>query len=192
MLTVLWRIARIFVPIFLLISLLCAGLPLRGIANHVAGSGYGNPTNGGSSCTNAGVSYPDNPFWGWPIGGAGWANVTAYYCDPYYMQNFGYGHFGIDLGFPTGTYAYATANATVVRAEYGHPMLGNNVKICTAANWCATYMHFSVIHVLANDPVYAGSLLGEVGSTGNSTGSHLHYEIHDPAGAAVDPAPTLP
>jgi len=183
---------RVIVPLLLITALMCAAVPLRSIAQHVSGSSYGTNTNQNNNCANSGISYPGNPFSGWPIVGAGWANVTAFYCDSYYMMNFGYAHWGIDLGLPTGTPVIATADATVARAEFGHAARGNNVMICTPLNWCATHMHFSTVDVVVGQTVTFGTQLGTVGSTGNSTGPHLHYEIHDPAGVAVDPAPTLP
>lgn len=57
--------------------------------------------------------------------------------------------------------------------------------------WYATYMHLKDVEVEVGQIVLAGALLGHVDNSGNSTGSHLHYQINSPAGGAIDPAPTM-
>ena len=62
--------------------------------------------------------------------------------------------------------------------------------------WVATYMHLKDIAVEPGQLVFYGDVLGHVDNTGNSTGSHLHYQINMPGadggrGQAVDPAPTM-
>jgi murein DD-endopeptidase MepM/ murein hydrolase activator NlpD len=168
-----------------------SAISLRGLSQHVGGGSYGSGSSGGN-CSNVGQAYSDNPFTGWPIPSANWAFITATYCDPAYMINFGTIHWGVDFGYPYGTPALATAFATVERSEYNHPLRGHNVKLCAINGWCATYMHLSQIDVFTGDSVYLTQQIGLVGSTGNSTGSHLHYELHDPAGTPVDPEPTFP
>lgn len=149
----------------------------------------GPPQTG--TCENVGVTYPDNPFSGWPVqGGANWGLVTAYYCDPEYYQQFGVHHYGIDLGYPTGTPVLATAVGEVSDAGW-HDQMGLYVRLCADNNWCSTYMHLSSIAVTPGQGVSPGQVLGAVGSTGNSTGPHLHYQINDAAGESVDPAPTM-
>jgi len=148
----------------------------------------GPPSNG--TCDNVGLVYPDNPFSGWPVqGGANWGLVTAYYCDPAYFEQFGANHYGIDLAYPQGTPVVATASGTIASAGF-HDLMGLYVRVCTN-NWCSTYMHLSSILVDPNSNVTAGEILGLVGSTGNSTGAHLHYQINDPDWNTVDPAPTM-
>ena len=139
-------------------------------------------------CGNANASYADNPFYGWSIAGASWGNITASYCDPLYQT-----HRGIDLGFGIGTEVRATADVTVVRIEWNHPSMGNNIKLCAANNWCEVYMHFdNFASIAVGDQVADQTVVGYVGNTGNSTGPHLHYEIWDPNGIPVNPAFTLP
>ncbi len=146
----------------------------------------------GATCENAGMVYPDNPFRGWPVPGTGWGHVTAYYCDPTYYEMFGVTHWGIDISAPIGTPAVATADAVVVRAGYdGSTGMGFNVKICTDSGWCAVYMHLENVAVAVGDRVSPGTMVGWVDNTGFSTGSHLHYQINDPSGRPVDPAPTM-
>jgi len=57
--------------------------------------------------------------------------------------------------------------------------------------WYATYMHLKDAEVEEGQIVRAGGLLGHVDNSGNSTGSHLHYQINSPSAGAVDPAPTM-
>jgi murein DD-endopeptidase MepM/ murein hydrolase activator NlpD len=148
------------------------------------------PPPSSGNCDNVGVSYPDNPFSGWPLDPPNWGLVTAWYCDPDYFQQFGVNHWGLDLAYPTGTAVVATATGTVTAAGW-HNLMGLHVRLC-ADDWCATYMHLSVISVSSGQSMSPGDVLGEVGSTGNSTGPHLHYQINDPASATVDPVPTMP
>lgn len=185
------RMLRGVVLLLFVITFACSSVSLRGLAQHVGGGSIGSGTSDGS-CSNVDQSFPDNPFFGWPISGGSWPYVTAFYCDPAYMINLGSVHWGIDFGYPLGTPVLATASGTIVRAEFNHALRGNNIKLCAINGWCATYMHLSGIEVFYGDVVWNGQQIGFVGSTGNSTGHHLHYEIRDPADTAVDPAPTLP
>jgi len=59
------------------------------------------------------------------------------------------------------------------------------------SGWYATYMHLKDVEVEVGQIVRAGDLLGHVDNSGNSTGSHLHYQINSPAAGAVDPAPSM-
>jgi len=146
----------------------------------------------GATCDNAGVVYPGNPVHGWPVPGTGWGNITAYYCDPEYYQMFGRTHWGIDISAVNGTPTIATAAGVVVRAGYdGTFGMGNNVKFCTDTGWCVIYMHLQAVAVQVGDQVSPGQTIGWVDNTGASTGPHLHYQINDPDGVPVDPAPTM-
>ena len=149
------------------------------------------PPDGEATCDNAGVSYPDNPFSGWPMNRS-WGDVNYYYCDPVYEQEFGRRHWGIDIQAYDGEPVYATANGTVLRASEDHAYgTGKNIKICTPTAWCAIYMHLDDWAVSYGDSVSAGQVLGYADNTGFSTGTHLHYQIENPAGVTVDPAPTF-
>ncbi len=149
-----------------------------------------DPPPSTGTCDNVGVVYPGNPFSGWPVqGGANWGLVTAHYCDAGYYDYFGVHHHGIDLGYATGTPVIATASANVAAAGF-HSAMGIYVRICQDS-WCATYMHLSSLSVSAGQDVSHGQVLGQIGSTGNSTGPHLHYQINDPGTNSVDPAPTM-
>lgn len=98
-------------------------------------------------------------------------------------------HTGIDLGAPMGTpiYAVAGGTATVIPGNTGY---GNHVVITVSANRTDIYGHMSQFDVGSGQQVQAGQLIGRMGSTGFSTGPHLHYEVRI-GGVAVDPAPIL-
>jgi murein DD-endopeptidase MepM/ murein hydrolase activator NlpD len=98
-------------------------------------------------------------------------------------------HAGIDLSAPYGTAIYATADGTVERAEWfgGY---GNMVELDHGKGIATRYGHMSRIAAHAGAHVKRGDLIGYVGSTGRSTGNHLHYEVRID-GHAVNPIPFL-
>lgn len=103
-------------------------------------------------------------------------------------------HRGIDLAAPTGTPVYATADGTVVSAKYGgwDASYGKMVAIYHGGGTYTNHAHLSKIKVRVGQKVKAGQVIGLVGSTGRSTGPHLHFEIH--LGAKwnrIDPKPYL-
>jgi murein DD-endopeptidase MepM/ murein hydrolase activator NlpD len=85
-------------------------------------------------------------------------------------------HAGVDLAAPTGTPIYATADGVVTDAgrESGY---GNVVRIRHEFGFETVYAHQSKITVKAGQQVSRGVQIGAMGSTGRSTGSHLHYEV---------------
>ena len=85
-------------------------------------------------------------------------------------------HTGIDLGDPTGTPIYASDGGTVTLASY-YGGYGNCIDIDHENGRVTRYGHCSVLLVSPGDKVYQGQQIGLVGSTGNSTGPHLHFEI---------------
>lgn len=103
-------------------------------------------------------------------------------------------HKGIDLAAPTGTPIYATADGTVVAASYGawDKSYGNMVAIYHGGGTYTNHAHLSKIKVKVGKKVKAGDLIGLCGSTGNSTGSHLHFEVHlGKKWNRVDPKPYI-
>ena len=178
-------------PILIVLVAATSLLSLRSCAESIGATGGGGET-GEVDCAEAGVLDPDNPFTGWPVaGGVDWGRVTATFCDPIYLSEFGQTHYGFDLGYGIGVETLASAGGTVTRAEEGHALRGNNIEICHPSGYCATYMHLEDIYVTVGETVAAATPIGTVGNTGNSTGPHLHFEVHNPAGAAIDPAPSL-
>ncbi|MGB3135313.1 MAG: M23 family metallopeptidase [Nodosilinea sp.] len=94
-------------------------------------------------------------------------------------------HEGIDFSGPVGKPIVATAEGVVVRADYNGGY-GNHVRIDHGYNYETLYAHLSKIEVEIGDRVQRGSLLGALGSTGRSSGPHLHYGIYR-NGQAVNP-----
>lgn len=98
-------------------------------------------------------------------------------------------HKGLDMAGPVGTPIYATADGIVGRAQWlgGY---GNYIEINHGNEIQTRYGHMSRLNVKANSRVKGGDLIGFMGSTGRSTGSHLHYEVRI-AGEAVNPVPFM-
>lgn len=85
-------------------------------------------------------------------------------------------HDGMDFASPTGTPVYATGNGTVTAAGW-NGAYGNSIDISHGYNYMTRYAHLSQVLVKPGQQVSRGDLIGKVGSTGKSTGSHLHYEV---------------
>ncbi|WP_214849852.1 M23 family metallopeptidase [Exiguobacterium sp. s193] len=89
-------------------------------------------------------------------------------------------HNGIDFGAPVGTPIVAAATGTVITASSSGPY-GNHVMIAHQLNgktYTTVYAHMSSLNARAGQRVSQGQQIGALGSTGNSTGPHLHFEIH--------------
>lgn len=98
-------------------------------------------------------------------------------------------HGGVDIPGPIGTPIYATADGIIGRTGWvgGY---GNMVEIDHGKGIQTRYGHMSAIRIAAGAHVKRGQLIGLMGSTGRSTGSHLHYEVRLD-GRAVNPTPFL-
>ena len=98
-------------------------------------------------------------------------------------------HSGIDIGAPSGTPVVATATGTVISAGWNGGY-GKAIVIQHNDSQQTLYGHLSEISVQPGQQITQGSVIGLVGSTGNSTGPHLHFETRSPGGSgwvAVDP-----
>ena len=95
-----------------------------------------------------------------------------------------------NIAGPVGTPIYATADATVLRAGYNNGGYGNLVELDHGKGISTRYGHMSKILVHAGQRVTRGQQIGLMGSTGRSTGSHLHYEVRID-GRAVNPIPFM-
>lgn len=124
---------------------------------------------------------------------------TGYWFEPPY---FGYAHFhtGIDMSQGMGSQVHAADDGIVVEAggSYSGGQLvgyGNYIILAhRAADGSVLetlYGHLSLVGVKKGDSVVQGQVIGLEGSTGNSTGSHLHFELRK-GGQPIDPAPFLP
>lgn len=97
-------------------------------------------------------------------------------------------HRGVDFGHPTGTPVYATASGRVLMAGWCDRGTGNCIVIEHANGWRSQYFHLSRVTIAAGTTVAQGDAIGEIGSTGRSTGPHLHFQL-GPPGEAYDPEP---
>ena len=98
-------------------------------------------------------------------------------------------HNGVDLAAPIGTDVYSAREGKVT--EMGtDSVLGNYIIIAHEDNWASLYGHLSSFSVKLDNAVTAGTIIGKVGTTGQSTGPHLHFELRK-SGAALDPAKIL-
>jgi murein DD-endopeptidase MepM/ murein hydrolase activator NlpD len=98
-------------------------------------------------------------------------------------------HTGVDVAAPAGTPIRAAA-AGVVSFAGSRGGYGNLVIVDHPRGLQTYYAHQRDLHISAGQDVAQGTLLGTVGSTGRSTGPHLHFEVRRD-GVAVDPAPYL-
>lgn len=85
-------------------------------------------------------------------------------------------HEGVDLSAPKGTPVYATGNAVVMRAGW-RPGYGYLIELNHGFGYKTRYGHLSKMYVKAGDSVTRGQVIADVGNTGVSSGSHLHYEV---------------
>ena len=99
-------------------------------------------------------------------------------------------HNGADIKGDTGDPVVAVLDGEVISAQ-NCPFYGNTVVVYHGAGLSTVYAHLDAFAVGPDDEVDAGQLLGAVGSTGRTTGPHLHFEARVD-GTAVDPAPFLP
>jgi len=86
-------------------------------------------------------------------------------------------HEGVDIPVPRGIPVLAVKDGTVVASSYATGGHGNSVAIRHKNNCFTVYSHNSVNFVKVGDVVKKGQIIGLVGSTGNSTGNHLHFEV---------------
>ncbi len=104
----------------------------------------------------------------WPVAGG---YISAYFGD-------GRGHKGIDIAAPYGTPIYAAESGTVTKSSTGwNGGYGNMVTISHNDGNVTVYAHQSSLAVSYGDYVVEGQLIGYIGSTGDSSGNHLHFEV---------------
>lgn len=96
-------------------------------------------------------------------------------------------HKGVDIAAPKGTPVYATAPGRVLRAGYQAGGYGNFIEVKHPNGMTSLYAHLSRISVETDERVTLDQVIGHVGSTGFSTGPHLHFEVRR-QGAQLNPA----
>lgn len=109
-----------------------------------------------------------------------------------YGWRWGRMHRGIDIAGPTGTPIYAAAPGVVITAGWNEGGYGNLVEIEHPDGSVTLYAHNHRIMVQEGQQVEQGQQVAEMGSTGFSTGPHLHFEIHPSGQGAVNPMALLP
>ncbi|MBI2265367.1 MAG: M23 family metallopeptidase [Armatimonadetes bacterium] len=96
-------------------------------------------------------------------------------------------HSGIDLAAPMGTAVRSFRDGEVVRVANDPSGYGNYIDVKHPDGTTSRYAHLSAQNVQVGQKVGAGSTIGKVGSTGNSTGPHLHFEVRDASGNPMNP-----
>ena len=145
-----------------------------------------------------------SPFVGYAVGGpspavtsvpvpANWPYGTGHFVWPVHgwlSQGYRNDHRAIDIAAPIGTLVTAADRGVVLRAGWNNQGYGLFVIIDHNIDYLTLYAHLSEILVKEGQVVGQGQLIGKVGSTGNSTGPHLHFEIRD-FGRRVNPLSLL-
>ena len=133
-------------------------------------SGTGDTAPAGVGVGWSGYSDPNNPDppSGLPLTGTVYLNCLFH--DPNYPN-----HTGVDLPASVGTPVYTTMAGEVVWAGWNGPW--GNLVVVENNGYQVWFAHLSAISVFVGQVVEFGALVGNVGSTGNSTGPHLHYGI---------------
>jgi len=112
--------------------------------------------------------------------------VTATFHDPTYPFRHLFEHSGIDLAAPIGTPIKATAPGVVAWTRTGRSY-GNYIMVIHQGGFASLYAHMTRFNVVADQYVGRGQVIGFMGSTGLSTGSHVHFEVRI-NGIPVNPA----
>lgn len=112
------------------------------------------------------------------------ASGFGFRIDPIYKTR--KSHMGLDFAAPSGTPIYATANGIVKFSGFSTSGYGNHVIINHDFGYETLYGHMVRVGATQGQQVKRGQVIGYVGSTGKSTGPHLHYEVHK-SGVQLDP-----
>lgn len=148
-------------------------------AARAATSDATTPTQAGATterkAEREGPAYSYPVTWGTPISGA-FGDVSS---------SWPRGHAGLDFNGETGDPVYAATDGRVEYAEFNYGGYGNLVMIMRADGTQTRYAHLDKIKVRKGERVNAGDLIGTMGNTGNSSGSHLHFEVR--VGDALTP-----
>ncbi len=133
---------------------------------------------------NAANFLPDPPNYGlsedfvWPASGI----ITSGF-----GWRWGRLHQGIDIAAPVGTPIWAAASGVVQFAGWNNGGYGYMIDILHPSGTVTRYAHMSALYVKAGQRVQQGQVIGAIGSTGYSTGPHLHFEVRPNGGIAVNP-----
>lgn len=125
---------------------------------------------------------------GWPTN---FRRITALFHDADYPYRNLFEHSGLDIGVPLGTPLYAAESGYVARAISGTKWYGNYVMIIHSNNLSTLYAHMNSLNVVTDQYVNKGQLIGYSGTSGFSSGPHLHFEVRL-NGIPVNPQSYLP
>jgi murein DD-endopeptidase MepM/ murein hydrolase activator NlpD len=109
-----------------------------------------------------------------------------------YGWRWGRMHRGVDVAGPVGTPVVAAAPGVVEQAGWNDGGFGNLVEVRHADGSMTRYAHNNSLNVSTGQTVAQGQQIAEMGSTGYSTGPHLHFEVHPNGSGAVNPVAFLP
>ncbi len=109
----------------------------------------------------------------------------------HYLSGYDYSpetnHFGIDIAGRLGNPIYAADSGVIVYAGWNDYGYGDMIVIDHGGGWQTLYAHLSQINVVCGQEVYQGDTIGLMGSTGQSTGPHLHFEMRSDDYGRVNP-----
>ncbi len=147
--------------------------------NSNAYSNLAEPTTSNRKGKITGSYVPSRGKFKWPLPspyGENAVHNSKWGCRMHPIQHVCKPHTGVDIGVDAGVPIYAAADGTVNIAGWSGGY-GNLVTIDHGDGYTTYYAHQSKVAVKSGDRVRAGQLIGYVGSTGNSTGPHLHFEV---------------
>ncbi|WP_371405208.1 M23 family metallopeptidase [Kribbella sp. NBC_00662] len=119
--------------------------------------------------------------------------TTGYHLTARFNQAGGrwaHNHTGLDFAAPMGTPVRSVMAGEVIQADW-EGAYGRQVKVRHADGTVTSYSHMEEFDVSVGDSVQAGTMVGRIGMTGNTTGPHVHFEVLPGGGAPIDPEPWL-
>lgn len=129
-------------------------------------------------------------------GGAVGLGYFIWPSNKHYLSGFDYSpdtnHRGIDIAGDTGEPVYSVDAGVIVYAGWNEWGYGNMIMVDHGTGWQSLYAHLSAINVVCGQSVDMGTVIGAIGSTGRSSGSHLHFELMHTQYSKVNPWLYLP
>jgi murein DD-endopeptidase MepM/ murein hydrolase activator NlpD len=130
-----------------------------------------------------------------PVDGAVGNGTFIWPANSHFLSGFDYdpgaNHMGVDIDGEEGDPVYAADNGVIVYAGWNNWGYGYMVVINHGNSWQTLYAHLNAYYVSCGQSVAQGATIGAVGSTGNASGSHLHFEMML-GGGKVNPWDYLP
>jgi murein DD-endopeptidase MepM/ murein hydrolase activator NlpD len=128
-----------------------------------------------------------------PFSGANGTGTYVWPANNHYLSGWTFhdpgnpSHQGIDISAGLGVPVYASDSGVIVFAGVSNVGYGNLIVIDHGDGYQTAYGHLSQINVVCGQSVYQGNVIGRAGSTGNSTGPHLHFELRSDQYGRVNP-----